>query len=267
VLMNLCTNAADAMEQDGGNLEISLRDIMVDGSHEVPALDMRTGPYVQLTVADTGTGITPDKLSSIFDPFFTTKEVGKGTGMGLAVVHGIVESYEGKITVKSTLNKGTVVTVYLPINMEHETMSNDESDVIPTGSERLLFVDDEDAILNMSRMLFGRLGYRVSTRSSSLEALELFRQNPERFDLIITDLTMPNLTGIKLAERILDIKPRMPIILCTGYNDKIPEEGFESLGFKALVHKPYTKLSLAKLIRKILDDPIVQKHSPHARVA
>lgn len=267
VLMNLCTNAADAMEPGGGNLDVSIKDIMVDTSRKAPVLDMKPGPYVQLTVSDTGTGISPDMLSSIFDPFFTTKEVGKGTGMGLAVVHGIVESYEGKIMVDSALNKGTVVTVYLPINKGHETLSDGKLDVMPTGGERILFVDDENAISNMSCMLLERLGYRVSTRTSSLEALELFRQNPEQFDLIITDLTMPNMTGIKLTEKILDIRPGMPIILCTGYNDKIPEKSFEALGIKALVHKPFAKLHLAKMIRKVLDDKMVQKHSRHVRVA
>lgn len=267
VLMNLCTNAADAMEPGGGNLNVSLKDIMVDASHKAPVLDMKPGPYVQLTVSDTGTGISPEMLSSIFDPFFTTKEVGKGTGMGLAVVHGIVESYKGKIMVDSALNKGTVVTVYLPVNMENEPLSEDELDVMPTGSERILFVDDENAISNMSHMLLERLGYRVSTRTSSLEALELFRQNPGQFDLIITDLTMPNMTGIKLTEKILYVRPGMPVILCTGYNDKIPEKGFEALGIKALVHKPFAKLDLAKSIRKVLDDQMVRKHSRHGRLA
>lgn len=267
VLMNLCTNAADAMEPNGGILNVSLKDIMVDASRKAPVLDMKPGPYVQLTVADTGTGIPPDMLSSIFDPYFTTKDVGKGTGMGLAIVHGIVESNGGKIVVESTPNKGTAVTAYLPVTMQHETLSDGELDVMPRGDERILFVDDENAILNMSRMLLGRLGYRVSTRTCGLEALELFRQNPEKFDLIITDLTMPNMTGIKLAEKILDIRPDMPIVLCTGYNDKIPKKGFEALGIKAFVHKPVTRLYLAKLIRKVLDEEMVPEYSLHARIA
>lgn len=187
--------------------------------------------------------------------------------MGLAIVHGIVESYEGKIVVESTLNKGTVVSVYLPITVQHETLSDGELDVMPRGGERILFVDDENAIVNMGRMLLGRMGYRVSTRTGSLEALDLFRQKPEQFDLIITDLTMPNMTGIKLAEKILEIRPGMPIILCTGYNDKIPEKGFEALGIKALAHKPITRLYLAKLIRKVLDEEMVQEHLRHARMA
>lgn len=267
VLMNLCTNAADAMEPGGGGLGISLKDIMVGASREAPVIDMKPGPYVQLTVSDTGTGISPDMLSQIFDPFFTTKEVGKGTGMGLAVVHGIVKSCEGRIMVESDQNKGTVVTVYLPIYMGQETLGEGESDVLPTGSERILFVDDESGISNMSGMLLERLGYKVSTRTSSIEALELFEQNPGQFDLIITDLTMPKMTGIKLTEKILDLRPGMPVILCTGYNDKIPEKGFEALGIRALVHKPFGKSHLANTIRKVLDDQTVQKHSRHVRIA
>lgn len=254
IMINLCTNAAHAMEPEGGILAVGLRDITIDVPNSAPLPDMKVGQYVQLTVSDTGKGIPPNIRSLIFDPYFTTKEVGKGTGMGLAMVHGIVESYGGKIAVDSTLNKGTVITVYLPVTIQHEALGNIESDVMPGGRERILLVDDEAAIVNIGRQLLERLGYSISTRTGSMEALALFRQNPEQFDLIITDLTMPHMTGVKLARELLAIRPDIPIILCTGYNNIIPAEGYEALGIKALAHKPIVRSELAKLIRNVLDE-------------
>lgn len=254
IMINLCTNAAHAMEPDGGILAVGLADVIIGTPDSGPLPGMQPGQYVQLTVSDTGKGISPDIISSIFDPYFTTKAVGKGTGMGLAVVHGIVESYGGKIAVESTLNRGTVITVYLPVTMQDATFDDVELDAMPGGSERILLVDDETAIVNFGRQMLERLRYTVSTRTGSLEALALFRQMPQQFDLVITDLSMPNMTGTKLADELLAIRPDIPIILCTGYNDKIPKEGCEALGFKALAHKPIIRSDLARLIRQVLDE-------------
>ena len=199
VLMNLCTNAAHAMEDEGGILDVILKDVVIDSRNMASAGGIKPGDYIEIKVSDTGAGISPVILASIFEPYFTTKPPGEGTGMGLAMVHGIVESYSGEISVNSTLGQGTVFTIYLPITRKRKTNRLYESLELPMGTERILFVDDEAPIAKMGSQGLERLGYKVTTRTSSVEALELFKQKRNDFDLVITDMTMPNMTGDTLA--------------------------------------------------------------------
>ncbi len=199
ILMNLFTNAAHAMEDKGGILEFSLKDVVMDRGVNREKLDLKPGNYIEIKVSDTGTGIAPEIIGSIFDPYFTTKGPGEGTGMGLAMVHGIIESYGGKISVDSKPGQGTLFTIYLPVTRKRQEHHPYQSETLPTGKERILFVDDEAPIAKMGGQALERLGYTVSIRTSSIEALELLRSKPNDFDLVITDMTMPNMTGDKLA--------------------------------------------------------------------
>ena len=185
---------------------------------------------------------------------FTTKEVGKGTGMGLSMVHGIVESYGGEITVDSELGKGTVFSIYLPITKKREKYQLYEKKELPFGTERILFVDDELPIAKMGDQILERLGYQVTIRTSSVEALELFRSKPNDFDLVITDMAMQNITGDELAIELMKIRPDIPVILCTGYSKKISDETASKIGIKAFAYKPVVKADLAKTVRKVLDE-------------
>lgn len=253
IMMNLCTNAAYAMEKDGGTLDVSLKDIVVEES-DSKSLNLTPGNYIKLTVSDTGTGIPPDIIDSIFDPYFTTKDPGEGTGMGLAMVQGIVQSYGGKIFLKSKLGKGTKFTIYIPVARKRKIQRQYEQKPLPTGTERILFVDDEAPIAKMGSQGLERLGYQVTTRTSSVEALELFRLKPNEFDLVITDMTMPNITGDKLAIELMKIRPDISVVLCTGYSKKISDETAAQIGIKAFAYKPVVKAELAKTVRKVLDE-------------
>jgi PAS domain S-box-containing protein len=252
VVMNLCTNAAQAMGEYGGVLKVTLKNVEFKKQDE--ALDVEPGRYVKLTVRDTGHGIEPEIANRIFDPYFTTKEVGKGTGMGLSVVHGIVRSYDGMITVTSEPGKGSVFEVLFPV-IEAETKQKvKEPEALPTGTERILFVDDEQSLVKVVRRILERLGYEVETKINPVEALDLFRSGPDRFDLVITDMTMPKMTGKRLVKEILNIRADMPIILCTGFHEKIPEEKARELGIKAFVTKPFVTHNFALTVRKVLDE-------------
>jgi len=252
IMINLCTNAAHAMEEDGGVLEISLDSTTVDES-TAQSYELSPGRSVKLTVSDTGHGIDPEIKDRIFDPYFTTREVGKGSGMGLAVVHGIVMNHDGAITVDSEVGKGTTFNVFLPI-VEREPVSEITIDKdLPTGKERILFVDDEESIVKMGSQRLERLGYTVEVTTSPLEALDLFRSKPHKFDLVITDLTMPKMTGDKLVKEILNIRPDMPIIICTGFSEKMNGEKATAIGAAGYLEKPHEKLSLAQMVRKVLD--------------
>ena len=251
VLMNLCTNAAQAMEEKGGILEVSVNDTTID---KMAISDLKPGEYIEIKVSDTGVGIAPQNLHAIFDPYFTTKPVGEGTGMGLAVVHGIVENYGGKITVASTIGKGTCFTIYLPISKKRKKLTSDKEQDLPLGNERILFVDDEVPIAKMGSKMLEQLGYSVTTRTSSVEALELFKSKPQAFDLVVTDMTMPNMTGDKLVTEMMKIRSDIPVVLCTGYSKKISQESAADIGIKALVYKPVVKSDLAKTVRKVLDE-------------
>ena len=250
ILMNLCANAAHAMEENGGILEISMSDTTLDRK-AIP--DLKPGEYIEIKVTDTGVGISPQNTHSIFEPYFTTKAVGEGTGMGLAVAHGIVENYGGQITVDSKIGKGTCFTIYLPISKKRKVHTPSEKEDLPLGNENILFVDDEAPIAKMGSKALEQLGYTVTTRTSSVETLKLFKSKPQAFDLVITDMTMPNMTGDKMATEMMNIRSDIPVILCTGYSKKISKESAADIGIKALVYKPVVKADLAKTVRKVLD--------------
>ena len=253
ILMNLATNAYHAMEENGGILTISLRRKTLTKEDLVNASHAHPGEYVQLTVSDTGTGIEATIVDRIFDPYFTTKETGKGTGMGLAIVHGIVTTYGGLITCHSQPGEGTVFQVTLPILTEAVAESTAPLELPPLGTERILFIDDEKILANLTQTMLSRLGYSVTVRTSSIEALTTFKNQPEAFDLVITDQTMPGITGVDLARRMLQIRPGLPIILCTGYSNLISEDRVKGMGIKGFALKPLTKKDIAALIREVLD--------------
>ncbi len=252
ILMNLCTNAYHAMEQSGGILKIALRNVVIDNGDRKLALKIQPGEYVELLVSDTGVGIDPVTMDKIFDPYFTTKETGKGTGLGLAIIHGIIHDYGGTITVESVLGQGTSFHVYFPVIDKEALPSVEEAEAIPLGRERILFVDDEEILAEMGKDMLERLGYTVTVRSSSLDALASFQNNPDAFDVVITDQTMPGMTGSDLARRMLRIRSDIPIILCTGYSNLVDEATAKSFGVKEFAMKPLTRGTIAKLIRKVL---------------
>ena len=254
ILMNLCTNAAHAMEDNGGLLTVSLLDAELDSDVISHHPDLKPGPYIKLTVTDTGLGISPDVMEKIFDPFFTTKEKGKGTGLGLSVVHGIVRSHGGGIYVYSEPGKGSIFEVCLPV-IESRFKPEEKADrPIPTGTERILFIDDEPVITNLGKQALESLGYDVVARNSSIEALELFKEKRDRFDLVITDMTMPHMTGEKLAENLMQIRPDIPVILCTGFSFMIDEQKALNMGIRAFISKPMLKQEIAETIRQVLDE-------------
>jgi len=254
IIMNLCTNAGSAMQDKGGKLSVNIVDVALDSEFVDRHPDMNPGAYIKLTVSDTGHGMSPEVLNRIFDPFFTTKEKGEGTGMGLSVVHGIIKSLSGTIFVDSEPVKGSTFEVYIPA-IESEAVLEPESAVpLPVGTERILFVDDEELQVDLGEQMLKSLGYNVVTKMNSFEALELFRAKPNDFDLVITDMTMPNITGDKLATEFLKIRPKIPIILCTGFSAAIDEDKAKAIGIRAFVYKPILKQDIAKAIRKVLDE-------------
>ncbi len=254
IVMNLATNAYHAMEETGGKLNVSLKKIEF-GEHDLITPDMIPGVYACLIVADTGTGMDKNLSDKIFDPFFTTKAIGKGTGMGLSMVHGIVSVMGGYIQVHSKPGKGTQFHVYLPVekslSKKQETNSKAE---IQGGIEQILLVDDEEAILTMEKLMLERLGYKVTSRTSSLEALEAFRADPDKFDLIITDMAMPNMRGDKLSAELIKIRPDIPLLLCTGFSEAMSEEKATSLGIKGFLMKPIVMKDLVQKIHEVLDE-------------
>jgi len=254
VLMNLCTNAAHAMRAEGGILEVRVGRMEVASSAASPHAELGPGAYLKLSVRDTGHGISKENLSRIFDPYFSTKDKSEGTGLGLAVVERIIKAHRGAITVESAVGKGTTFDIYLPW-VDKPTMEKSvSSSTLATGSERILMVDDELALVEISKQLLTRLGYQTDTRTSSVEALALFRDNPQRFDLVISDMTMPNMTGDKLAKEMMAIRPDIPIILCTGYSERLTEAQAKELGIKAFIMKPLVVGDLAGIIRKVLQN-------------
>ncbi len=254
VLMNLCTNAHHAMVEGGGVLEISLAPESLGEDCAAIHPDLKPGPYVRLSVKDTGHGMDGETLARIFDPYFTTKQKGVGTGLGLAVVHGIVQKHGGAITVRSALGEGSTFNLYFPV-IQKEAISECRAPAdLPTGKERILFVDDDQVLVEIGRLMLESLGYLVETRSSSMDALSLFRSNPHAFDLVVTDLTMPNLTGDKLAIELMRIRKDIPIVLCTGYSETMMEHRVRTIGIKTIVLKPILMASLATAVRAALED-------------
>ena len=253
VLMNLCTNSAHAMRQSGGVLEISLKQEEIGRGSAPAAHGLAPGRYAKLTVSDTGQGIDEASLDRIFDPFYTTKRQGEGTGLGLSVVYGIVKRSGGTVEAASKPGQGTTITVYLPLAApSRETVAGAEPEVAG-GTERVLFVDDEAMLAELAGRVLRSLGYRVTTRTSSIEALELFRARHGDFDLVITDMTMPNMTGADLAREMLAIRPGLPVILCTGYSEIMTAEQARQLGIRGYVMKPLTRREIAKAVRSALD--------------
>ena len=254
VLMNLCTNAAHAMSETGGLLEVFLDEIDLDDRKAREFIGLESGPYVRLKVKDTGEGIGDEVIDRIFDPYFTTKEIGRGTGLGLAVVHGIIRGHGGAITVSSNKGEGSVFEVFLPRVDGGQIEIDHELDILPVGgTEHILFVDDEKDLVEIAERTLSHLGYRVSGTTDSLEALELFRDQADQFDLVITDLTMPRMTGLDLATKLLEIRPGIPIIVCTGFSEYITKEKSIELGFRDFLNKPFGSHELADAIRKALD--------------
>ncbi len=253
VVINLCTNAAHAMEENGGILEISLLEIELDEAFSSKFFHTSPGVYIQLTVSDTGCGIDPLVEDRIFDPYFTTKGPDKGSGIGLSVVHGIVKNHNGVITIDSELNKRTTIKVMFPVIEKEFVRENIISEEVLMGNENVLFVDDEEALIKIGEQVLQKLGYKVQTSTNPVEALELFRSNQNMFDLVITDMTMPQMSGGKFAIEILKMKPEIPIILCTGYSDTINRESAEKIGIRKYIEKPLNKSELSRTIREILD--------------
>ncbi|MDD5088092.1 MAG: PAS domain S-box protein [bacterium] len=255
VLMNLCTNAFHAMRDRGGVLEVSLSPITVDETLAQTRPNLHAGRYVRLTVGDTGNGMTHEVIDRIFEPFFTTKDVGEGTGLGLSVVHGIVTKHGGDITVYSEPGHGTVFHVYLPVAENVSLADDDVEEPLAAGHEHVLYVDDDAEIAEMAKLMLERLGYTVTIRSSSVEALEAFRAAPERYDVVITDQTMPRLTGTRLAGEMHAIRPDLPVILTTGFSETISSETFGRHAIRAFVMKPIVMRDLSVALRRVLDSP------------
>lgn len=254
IVMNLATNAYHAMEETGGELQVNLKEIALC-KKDVLSPDMEPGNYACLTIIDTGAGMNKVVIEKIFDPFFTTKEKGKGTGMGLSVVHGIVKSMEGIIQVNSEPGKGTKFYIYLPIFRKN--LKNQNTQIkkrIKEGSEQILLVDDDEAIITMEKEMLERLGYQVISRTNSIEALEVFCANHDKFDIVITDLAMPKMPGDKLSAELRKINPDIPIVLCTGFSEAMSEEKAASLGIKGFLMKPIVMMDLADKIREVLDE-------------
>jgi PAS domain S-box-containing protein len=260
LLMNLFTNAVQSMNEEG-EVTVSLQEVNLDSS-ELDQLTATTkffsiktpGTYARLSVTDKGAGMDEETAARIFDPFYTTKDVGKGTGMGLSVVHGIVESHGGFITVKSALGRGSTFHVFFPVTEEEEEeILEIETTHSLEGTERILFVDDETMILEIAEQMLKNFGYEVTTESSSVKALEIFKSNPDGFDLLITDQSMPNMSGSELVAEILKARPGMPIILCSGYSSKVSAENASDKGIRKYMTKPYSPKELAKAIREVLD--------------
>ncbi len=253
ILMNLCTNAAYAMGNGGGILAVDLDDITIDMSSADPDINLPAGAYLRLTVSDTGCGMPPEVVRKLFDPYYTTKPKGEGSGLGMAVVHGIVSRYQGAIKVDSVEGQGTAVRVYLVRQAKAGEATAEKAAPLPTGTETVLLVDDESQLVAIGEQMLTRLGYRVTVSADSLKALELFRVQPEAFAVVVTDMSMPKMSGVELARAILSIRPDMPIVLCTGYSAGIDRETVLSMGIRDLIMKPITMQALALSVRQAID--------------
>ena len=253
IIMNLCTNAGLAMKENGGVLELELKQTKVDDSGKT-AMGVDAGRYAQLLISDTGCGMSEEVRLRIFEPFFTTRAPGEGTGMGLSVVHGIITEMKGSISVYTSEGEGTAFNILLPLCLEG-VMDSDEAEVngLKGGDEKILFVDDEQLQLDLARDLLGHLGYTVRTVRSSMAALEIFQQDPKSYDILISDVTMPEMTGDVLVDRIRTLRRDLPVLLCTGFSERLSEERLRSLGIKSVVNKPFLLGEMARRIREELD--------------
>jgi signal transduction histidine kinase/HAMP domain-containing protein len=254
LIMNLCTNAYQALEGKAGELEIQLKPIVLEEAlFDKEQLVAQAGKYMQLAVKDNGKGIPEDKISRIFEPYYTTREKERGTGLGLAVVHGIVKGMKGTIVVESTPGEGTVFYIYLPTaTVSDQVETNVLAANLPGGNEHILYVDDDIAVAQTNTKLLENLGYTVTTFHSSGEALQEFKLRPDRYALVISDFDMPEMTGDVLAKNIIQINNETPVILCTGYSEQIDKAKAEAIGVSDLIFKPITKVDLALTVRKVL---------------
>jgi PAS domain S-box-containing protein len=250
IIINLCTNAFHAMEHKGGKLTVSLDRVDSGTAHD---MGLSSVNYCCLKVHDTGEGIAPGIMEKIFDPYFTTKKFGKGSGLGLSVVHGIVKNYGGTITFKSEKGMGTVFSLYLPLTLEKQPEEITDPPLLPVGSERILFVDDESQIVTMGVKVLERYGYTVTGKTSSIAALSAFQKNPGQFDLVITDMAMPGMIGTEFAKKIMDIRPDIPVILCTGFSEKINADTATDIGIRDYIQKPVLSDHLLTTVRSVLD--------------
>ena len=254
IAMNLITNAYHAVAEGGGKIAVQLKETRL-GVADLPDSSLGPGSYAMLSVSDTGCGIDPVVMDKVFDPYFTTKAQGKGTGLGLAVVYGIVKEHRGDIKVHSELGKGSVFDVYIPIiEKSSNPVSTERVQKDKTGTERILLVDDEESILGLEKQMLERLGYQVTTRLGSMAALDAFRKDPDAFDLVLTDMAMPDMTGDQLAEELISMRPDIPIIISTGFSEQINKEKAEAMGIKGFLMKPAAKSVLAERVRKVLDE-------------
>ncbi|MBN2834049.1 MAG: response regulator [Candidatus Delongbacteria bacterium] len=254
VIINLCTNASHAMQDSGGVLDIILESVDLDNNFLSQYPGIREGRFAKLSIKDTGCGISQDVISHIFEPYFTTKANGEGTGLGLAVTYGIIQKYGGLITVESELDKGSQFTIYFPSIDDRDKKEKIDSIPIQGGNENILFVDDEIVIAEMAKRMLENLGYFVQTFSNPVKALEIFNNNPNFFNLVITDMTMPHMTGDVLAEKLISIRDDIPIILCTGFTKQMNWDRAKIIGIKGSIMKPFKIDELAAIIRIVLDD-------------
>ena len=258
VVMNLCTNAHHSLPGLGGSIDISLKTVDIDNATSEKHPKLNQGTYMQLTVADDGMGMTSETMSHMFDPFFTTKGQGEGTGMGLAVVHGIVQNHDAAIDVVSEVGKGTTFKVFFPLSAEaapaHTKKQTLDTSVNRWGNEHILLVDDEPMLVDSAKESLEFYGYRVTATTSAKDALKLFQSEPNCYDIIVTDQTMPELTGVHLAKKVMAVRPRIPVIICTGHSAVINADTALALGIKSLLMKPLDSEKLAAEVRKALDE-------------
>lgn len=243
------------MEYNGGTINLTVLSTDLDEKAAKP-FRVKAGPYALIRVEDTGGGIPPENIERIFEPYFTTKQAHEGTGMGLAIVHGIATRHKGAIDVDSRPGKGTVFKVLLPVSDSALNVEAETDETISRGNERILLVDDEPSIAFLGREYLTKLGYHPKACSDSADAFDRFKANPSHFDLIITDMTMPKMTGTTLARKVLKIRPEIPIILCTGYHSKVDKKSVNAMGINTLLQKPYTLKALADAIRKALNEQV-----------
>jgi nitrogen-specific signal transduction histidine kinase/CheY-like chemotaxis protein len=256
VIMNLCTNAYHALQDNSGKIEVCLKEANLSYEQSSERIGLKVGRHLELIVKDNGHGMTHQVMERIFDPYYTTKELGKGTGLGLSVIHGIIKNHGGDISVSSQPDAGSMFSVYLPIIDDIDVEIEPVQTVgVTKGNERILLIDDEEQIIDLERRILERLGYKVTSKTDSLEALEEFSARPDGFDLVITDMTMPKINGDRLARKLMDINPQIPVILCTGFNEAITEEKALSMGIGKFVMKPIVKDELAYTVRSVLDNP------------
>ncbi len=256
IIMNLCTNAYHALQDNSGKITVCLKEANLSYEQSSERLGMKVGRHLEFIVKDNGHGMTRQVMERIFDPYYTTKELGKGTGLGLSVIHGIIKNHGGDISVSSQPDLGSTFSVYLPIiddvDVEIEPV---QTAGVTRGNERILLIDDEEQIIDLERRILERLGYKVTSKTDSEEALQEFSARPDEFDLVITDMTMPKINGDRLARKLMDISPQIPVILCTGFNEAITEEKALSMGIGKFVMKPIVKDELAFTVRTVLDNP------------